>query len=131
MYKHLTFIAITALLLPLCARGQVFDDSWASTELATPPSATPIGAVPSATPSGSAYSSTIYEPFTEDEPSANYSPSEPQRVQGRRGLGNFDDMPDGGEQDENWPVGEPLSLFIMAAAFAAILYCRKRKADKA
>lgn len=81
---------------------------------------------------GTNYSGQVYEPFssvTPSEQSAVGAASAPQsNAPGRRKIGNFDDVPEGGEQENSYPIGDALlPLLLMAAAFAGWSYLRRRK----
>ena len=82
---------------------------------------------------GKAYKGTVYEPFNNSVPSEQsevgkqYAPS--KNGNGPRRLGNFDDVPEGGEQEQSYPIGDAvIPLMALALAFGGITYLRKRKA---
>lgn len=80
----------------------------------------------------SAHSGTLYEPFSATTPSeqstigAEYA-SKP--TNGPRRLGNFDPVPEGGKQEQSYPLGDVVwPLMAMLAVYsAARVYRRKRR----
>lgn len=57
----------------------------------------------------------------------SYTPA--KAPSGPRRIGNFDDVPEGGEQENSYPIGNAmLPLMLMAVAFAGVIYFRKRHA---
>ena len=79
---------------------------------------------------GANYQSVVYEPFTNAAPS-EYSESEEGTVAkapGIRSFGNFDDVPEGGEQENTYPLGDAvLPLLVMAMVSAGVIALRRRK----
>lgn len=57
----------------------------------------------------------------------SYTPA--KAPSGPRRIGNFDDVPEGGEQENSYPIGNAmLPLMLMAVAFGGVVYFRKRHA---
>ena len=80
------------------------------------------------------YSSPIYEPFSNSVPSdqtevgAEQSGSHKGHI---RRFGNFDDVPEGGQQDDSYPIGDALlPLLALALAFGAVTYLRRKRLAK-
>ena len=80
----------------------------------------------------SVHEGTIYEPFSNTTPSeqsavgASHAPA--KAPDGPRRIGNFDDVPEGGEQANTYPLGEPWVLALFALAFGGVIFLRKRRA---
>lgn len=56
----------------------------------------------------------------------NYTPA--KAPSGPRRIGNFDDVPEGGEQENSYPVGDAmLPLMLMAVAFGGVIALRRRR----
>ena len=78
---------------------------------------------------GAAYSGTVYEPFNNTTPAdQSYAPAKapggPRRTEGQSGR-NPSDV---GDKSEQFPIGDAmLPLLLMSAAFAGVIYVRKRK----
>jgi hypothetical protein len=90
---------------------------------------------------GTQYNSTVYEPFSNNVPSEqnaseNGSPARaPRRAFDAEGnwVPDSDDFGSGAETGgavENFPLGEPWALLLMAAAFGTVIHIRNRKAVK-
>ena len=82
---------------------------------------------------GTKYNGTVYEPFNNTTPSeqsvvgASYSPA--KAPDGRRKIGNFDDVPEVGEQENTYPIGDAmLPLLLMAVVFCGAIYFRRKRA---
>ena len=57
----------------------------------------------------------------------SYSPA--KAPSGPRRIGNFDNVPEGGTQENMSPIGDAvLPLLLMSLAFAGVIYSRKRRA---
>ena len=79
------------------------------------------------------YSSPIFEPFTNTTPSeqSEIGSNSPKPSGNMRKFGNFDDVPEGGTQDESYPIGDTLfPLLALALAFGGITYLRRRSVLK-
>lgn len=79
--------------------------------------------------SGSMYSA---NPSLNEDGTANYGGAQdgmgPNRVSGPRRLGNFDNVPEGGTQENSSPIGDAvMPLTIMALAFCGYVVIRRRK----
>lgn len=75
---------------------------------------------------GATYTSTVYEPFNNTPPSAYSEVGSTQgssRPGGPRKLGGGTDP---GEQSDEFPVGDPWILAVLAVAFAGLIAWRKR-----
>ena len=86
--------------------------------------------------SGTAYDGTVYEPFSTTAPSeqtevgASYSPAKAPSGP-RKDYGNFDNLPEVGNQENTYPVGDAMvPLMVMAVAMAGVVYLRRRRAMK-
>ena len=56
----------------------------------------------------------------------SYTPA--KAPSGPRRIGNFDDVPEGGEQENSYPVGDAmLPLMLMAVAFGGVVAFRRRR----
>ena len=74
---------------------------------------------------GVTYEGIIYTPFDDAIPSdlsevgASYAP-------GRQlYTGNFDDVPEGGEQENMYPIGDPWIMIMFALMFAGVITWRQ------
>ena len=79
---------------------------------------------------GAAYSGTVYEPFNNTTPAdQSYAPA--QAPNGPRRTSSYGDLFDYGAdqgKSEQFPIGDAmLPLLLMSAAFAGVIYVRKRK----
>ena len=75
------------------------------------------------------YEGELYEPFD------NTTPSERSAVGRSQGTvkrwGNFDDIPEGGEQENSYPIGDGVwAMVFCALAFAGVVALRRRAAKE-
>ena len=84
---------------------------------------------------GKAYKGTVYEPFNNSVPSDHsevgkqYAPS--KNGNGPRRLGSFDDVPEGGEQENSYPIGDAvIPMMILLGAYCAYCFVRRRRTLK-
>ena len=79
---------------------------------------------------GTKYQGTVYEPFSNATPSdqsvvgASYSSGDQNGKGPRRVLGHGTDA---GNQSEEYPIGEPWILAVLAVAFAGVIFLRRKR----
>lgn len=57
----------------------------------------------------------------------SYTPA--KAPSGPRRIGNFDDVPEGGEQENSYPIGDAMvPLMLCALAFCGVVYFRRKRA---
>ena len=68
----------------------------------------------------------MYVPSMATTTTDTYSPND--ATGGPRRLGNFDDVPEGGEQENSYPIGDAvLPMLMMAMLFAGVVYFRRKR----
>ena len=81
--------------------------------------------------SGSSYQGTVYEPFDNSTPS-DYNPVAGEQGNGSKPKGHirrgFDTGAETG-RDEEYPIGEPWIMAIMAVAFGFVIARRRKRAE--
>ena len=76
----------------------------------------------------SSYSPTIYPVGTDEVPSDAYNPSSEGTGRANKpGIRKGFDTPGEANQSEDYPVGEPLVLFVFAALFAGAIMLRRAR----
>lgn len=85
-------------------------------------------------PNNAHYQGTTYKAFNDAPPSAYTAQTieescaihRPGSIGKSRRIGNFDNIPEGGTQENMSPIGEPWLLALFAALFAGIITWKKR-----
>ena len=81
---------------------------------------------------GNTYNGTVYEPFSTAAPSdySEVSTTSTTEESGRPGhiRKGFINPSDPGEQSEEFPIGEPWIMAVMAVVFGGVIYLRRRRA---